>query len=149
MNTTVLKAGNALVIFLFTLACFGVTDAFVPKPPTFTSSYATSRSCLSAIKVTIRIVGRKNSEKWIEEGCDMYITRMRPSNIELATEWHQTNDALVKGVQSDWDKDVPVVLLDPKGKKSTSEKFSSNFYELAERGGSRLVYVIGGVRILH
>lgn len=127
----------------------------VPKPASAPSNrvpcHSSPRSIQSrlfAIKVTIRIVGRKNREQWIEDGCDMYLQRLKPANIDLATEWHKTNDALVKGVQSDWNKNVPVVLLDPKGKKCTSEKFSSDFYQLAERGGSRLAYVIGGVSFL-
>lgn len=118
----------------------GLTQQSVRDAP---SSFQT-KSWLSAIKVTIRIVGRKNSERWIEEGCDMYLKRLRPANVDLVTEWHKSNEALLKGVQSDWDKNVPVILLDPNGKKSSSEKFSSEFYRLVEQGGSRLVYVIGG-----
>jgi hypothetical protein len=78
----------------------------------------------------------------------MYRTRLRtPANVELTTEWHKTNEALVKGVESDWSRNVPVVLLDPKGKKHSSESFSSELYRLVEEGGSRLVYVIGGVSV--
>lgn len=100
---------------------------------------------LYGLKVTIRIVGRKGTEKWIEDGCEVYSTRLKPANIELNTEWHKSNEALVKGVQSDWSKNIKVVLLDPKGQKLTSESFTLDFYRLLEQGGSRLVYAIGGV----
>lgn len=104
-----------------------------------------SKTRLYGMRVTIRIVGRKGSEKWIEDGCNMYIQRLKPANIELNTEWHKSNDNLVKGVQADWSKNIPVVMLDPKGKRLSSESFSSDIYRLLEKGGSRLVYVIGGV----
>lgn len=139
-----------LLLFLLVLVVQGVA-AFVSVPGGLARlsvgeapSSSRTKGWLSAIKVTIRIVGRKNSERWIEDGCDMYLKRLKPANVDLVTEWHKSNEALIKGVQSDWDKNVPVVLLDPKGKKSSSEKFSSEFYRLAEQGGSRLVYVIGG-----
>eukprot|EP00977_Amphora_coffeiformis_P002843 scaffold528_cov165-Amphora_coffeaeformis.AAC.55 len=105
--------------------------------------FSSTRLC--GIKVTIRIVGRKGgSEKWVEDGCEMYVKRLKPANVDLVTEWHKSNELLIKGVESDWSKNFPVVLLDPKGKKFSSEKFSAEFYRLAEQGGSRLVYVIGG-----
>ena len=97
------------------------------------------------MKVSIRIVGRKGSEKWLEQGCDMYLQRLRAANIEVSTEWHKTDAALCKSVQADRDKQFAVVLLDPRGAKQTSESFSHGFYQLMEQGGSRLVYVIGGV----
>jgi hypothetical protein len=142
-----------VVVLLGILGALGATaGAFVPSPGVTTRSTHPSRrrtpSPLFGVKVTIRIVGRKGSEKWIEDGCEMYRTRLRtPANVELTTEWHKTNEALVKGVESDWNKNVPVVLLDPKGKKHSSESFSSEFYRLVEEGGSRLVYVIGGVSV--
>jgi len=56
---------------------------------------------LFGIKATIRIVGRKTSEKWIEDGCKMYETRLKPNNVDVQTEWCKTNDALIKNVKSD------------------------------------------------
>jgi Predicted SPOUT methyltransferase len=96
------------------------------------------------LKVNIRIVGRKQSEKWIEEGCEMYETRMRANGVSVETTWHKDNAALIKNVQADWTKQVPVVLLDPLGKSMTSETFTEKFYRWIEDGGSRLVLVIGG-----
>jgi len=100
---------------------------------------------LSAIKATIRIVGRRSSEKWIEQGCQMYETRLKPNNVDVSTEWCKSNDALIKNVKSDAHKSTtPVILLDPFGKEMSSEEFTSNFYQWVEQGGSRIVFVIGG-----
>ena len=97
------------------------------------------------LKVTIRIVGRKTSEQWLEDACDMYLQRLKPSGIEMETIWHKNDAALVKGVGTDYDKSAAtVVLLDPTGKTYTSETFADNIYKWLEEGGSRLVFVIGG-----
>lgn len=99
---------------------------------------------LYAMKVTIRIVGKKTGGfKWLDEACSMYQTRLKPG-IELETEFHKSDDALIKGVRGDYDKDNTVVLLDPKGKKYTSENLAEDIYKWFEMGGSRLVFVIGG-----
>jgi 23S rRNA (pseudouridine1915-N3)-methyltransferase len=102
-----------------------------------------------AIKVTIRIVGRRSGgEEWLEQACSMYEKRLKPNNIEMSTIWHKTNDALCKAVLNhEKDKTVSpvVVLLDPEcGKSCTSLQFAEQFYAWAQDGGSRLVFVIGG-----
>ena len=97
------------------------------------------------LKVNIRIVGRKSgSEAWLEDACEMYLTRLRPSGVEVETTWHKDNAQLVKGVESDSSKNNVVVLLDPLGKMQTSEQFSDALYEWLDRGGSRMSFVIGG-----
>lgn len=99
---------------------------------------------LFGIKATIRIVGRKTSEKWIEQGCYMYETRLRPNNVDVITEWYKDNSSLVKNVQKDAAKSVPIIMLDPFAKETTSEVFAERFFQWAEDGGSRVVFVIGG-----
>lgn len=97
-----------------------------------------------APQINIRMVGRASgSEQWLVDAYQMYQIRLRPNQIDVSTEWHKTNDQLVKGVQADRSKGTPVVLLDPQGAKCTSEKFASNIYEWLEVGGSRLTLVIG------
>jgi 23S rRNA (pseudouridine1915-N3)-methyltransferase len=97
------------------------------------------------MKINIRIVGRKSgSEKWLEEACAMYETRLRPSNVEVESTWHKDNQGLTKGVETDKSKGHTVVLLDPLGDIKTSETFSDDVYEWLDRGGSRLCFVIGG-----
>lgn len=96
------------------------------------------------MKVNIRIVGRKSSERWLEEGCEMYETRLRPTNVQVETTWHKDNLSLIKGVESDYSKGHSVILLDPLGSTKTSERFTDDMYEWLDRGGSRLSFVIGG-----
>lgn len=97
------------------------------------------------LKITILIVGRKQGgETWLDEACDMYLTRLKPSGLEVATEWHKNDATLVKNVRADYERNAPVVLLDPMGKSCTSEKLTDSMYRWLEEGGSRLVFVIGG-----
>eukprot|EP00980_Cylindrotheca_fusiformis_P016765 scaffold5048_cov121-Cylindrotheca_fusiformis.AAC.16 len=104
-----------------------------------------SSSIWMGMKVNIRIVGRKSgSEAWLDEACEMYLTRLRPSNVEVETTWHKDNPALAKGVDGDKNKGHTVVLLDPLGSTKTSERFSSDLYDWLDQGGSRLSFVIGG-----
>ena len=102
-------------------------------------------SLFMAMKVNIRIVGRKaGSEKWLEEACLMYETRLRPYNLEVETTWHKDNEALIRGVETDRSKGHSVVLLDPLGKVRSSEQLSEDIYKWLHQGGSRLSFVIGG-----
>lgn len=97
------------------------------------------------LDIKIRIVGRKNGcEQWLEDAYSMYETRLRPSNIGVETIWHKNDDELVKGVLADHEKGHTVVLLDPLGSTTTSERFSENMYRWLDEGGSRLAFVIGG-----
>ena len=102
-------------------------------------------------KITIRIVGRKQGgEEWLEEACDMYLQRLKPTGFEVNTEWYKNNDALLKvhheqsSSQASISKHVPIVLLDPTGIRCTSESFTDKIYQWLEEGGSRLVFVVGG-----
>jgi 23S rRNA (pseudouridine1915-N3)-methyltransferase len=102
-----------------------------------------------ARKVTIRIVGRKQGgEAWLEEACDMYLARLKPSGLEIATEWYKNDAALVKvhkeSLEGMASKFVPMVLLDPRGVRCSSETFTDHVYQWLEEGGSRLIFVIGG-----
>ena len=106
---------------------------------------ATRNSALyMGMKVNIRIVGRKSSEPWLEDGVEMYETRLQPSNLEIETTWHKDNVALMKGVTVDQNKNHKVICLDPTGQHMTSEQFCDNLYNWLEDGGSRLSFIIGG-----
>jgi len=102
------------------------------------------------LQVTIRIVGRKTSEPWLEEACDMYARRLQPSTLDVTTVWHKNDAALLKAVATDYDKRDTVVLLDPGSDSTTpammltSERLADKVYQWLEDGGSRLVFVIGG-----
>jgi hypothetical protein len=105
-------------------------------------------------KITIRIVGRKQgSEDWLEDACDMYLQRLKPTGFEVITEWYKNNEALLKihneqhattTSNHNSNKNIPIVLLDPNGIRCTSESFTDHIYEWLQIGGSRLVFVIGG-----
>jgi len=111
---------------------------------TSTSSSSSPSSLYMGMKVNIRIVGRKSSEPWLEEGCAMYETRLLPSNIQVETTWHKDNPSLIKGVEGDRTKGHSIVLLDPLGVTKTSERLSEDLYQWLDQGGSRLSFVIGG-----
>jgi 23S rRNA (pseudouridine1915-N3)-methyltransferase len=110
----------------------------------FTLKSFSSSSLHMAMKVNIRIVGRKSSESWLEEGVQMYETRLQPSNVDVETIWHKDDAALIRGVEMDQQKNHKVVCLDPKGQRATSEAFAQKLYDWLEEGGSRLSFVIGG-----
>jgi 23S rRNA (pseudouridine1915-N3)-methyltransferase len=145
------------LLLLFCVALWAGTDvaAFTStkfwSSPSSSSSLSLERrpdksrvSLYMGMKINIRIVGRKSSERWLEEGCEMYETRLRPSNVEVETTWHKDNPALIKGVEGDRSKGHSIVLLDPLGATKTSERFTEDMYECLDRGGSRLSFVIGG-----
>lgn len=120
--------------------CWGFVAARVRVPCTTTTE-------LFGMRVTIRIVGRKSGgEPWLEEACTMYRTRLKPSGIEIVTEWYKHDDALIKSVLQDYEKqkDLPIILLDPTGKTYSSEELATELYRMLEMGGSRVVFVIGG-----
>ena len=96
------------------------------------------------LEVKIRIVGRKNAEKWLDDGYAVYEKRLRPAGINVETTYHKNDQELIKGVKADKEKKHAVVLLDPRGRVLTSEKFSDDMYSWLDEGGSRLTFVIGG-----
>jgi len=104
----------------------------------------TKNTLYMGMKINIRIVGRKSSEPWLEEGTNMYEKRLRPSNVEVSTTWHKDNTALMKGIDMDRNKNHKVICLDPTGTQQTSEKFADRVYQWLDEGGSRLSFVIGG-----
>lgn len=147
------RSNVTLLLFLFSLilplgASFGSLQILKLRRSMNTCRLErkSSSSLLSmGMKVNIRIVGRKSgSEPWLDDACEMYLTRLRPSNVEVETSWHKDNKALTKNVDGDSAKGHTVVLLDPLGMTKTSEKFSDDLFEWLDRGGSRVSFVIGG-----
>ena len=99
---------------------------------------------LQAMEIKIRMVGKKNAEKWLDEGYDIYDKRLKPANINVETIYHKSDAELIKNVNADMAKNHAVVLLDPLGRTYTSEEFSDHMYKWIYDGGSRLSFVIGG-----
>jgi 23S rRNA (pseudouridine1915-N3)-methyltransferase len=99
------------------------------------------------LQIKIRMVGREKSgthDQWITSAIQMYTTRLQSAQLQVQTEWHKTDEALIKGVITDVQKGTSVVVLDPQGNLPTSEMFCNDMYQWLEQGGSRLVFVIGG-----
>ena len=145
--TRLLKMHGISIVQVVLVACTLVTVSPTFAPPILKTSQfvVPSRTILRAMKVNIRIVGKKTGgEKWLDEACSMYQSRLKTSGVEVSTEFHKSDSTLVKGVHGDYDKGHSVVMLDPRGEKYTSEELASSIYKWIEAGGSRLAFVIGG-----
>lgn len=91
------------------------------------------------------MVGKRKGESWLEQGCDMYASRLRSAGIDWETVVHKNDEALTQAVAGDTSRGHAVVLLDPVGKQyKNSESLASSVYDWLELGGSRLSLVIGG-----
>jgi len=127
--------------FIIAYRCDALSTIHRPRRPT-------NRRCATismGLEVKIRMVGRKNGgEKWLESAYSTYDTRLRPTNLNVSTQYHKNDVELVRGIEADEEKNHKVVLLDPLGKLCTSEIFSEDMYRWLEEGGSRLTFVIGG-----
>jgi len=89
------------------------------------------------IKIKIYSVG-KTHEPWLEEGLDMYATRLSPwAQIEFI--WLKDLAHLEKALQNEKN----IILLDPIGHQMDSLGFADWFYKEVERLGSRISFVIG------
>lgn len=122
-----------------------VVTSILLNQPRQSHHYSSTR--LSLMKATIRIVGRKPSDgssAWLEQGVAMYTQRLARV-LTLSTAWTKSNEALLPQIQADADKGHTIVVLDPTvGTQYSSEQFADHFYRWMERGGSRVVFVIGG-----
>ena len=106
--------------------------------------HRSSLTITMGLEVKIRMVGRKSGgEKWLESAYSTYDTRLKSTNLKVTTQYHKNDAELIKNVEADESKAHTIVLLDPLGNMSTSEKFSDNMYKWLEDGGSRLTFVIG------
>lgn len=94
---------------------------------------------LMVSRVVILSVG-KTKEKWLNEACEEYVTRLRPHSIDLECVWVKDDAAL----SAEAAKSGVVLVLDERGAAVTSEDFSTLLYDQLEAGGSRVSFVIGG-----
>jgi len=103
------------------------------------------------MKVDFLVVG-KNSEKFAEEGMEMYLERLAhylkatvtvvpsASSAERKKTLKNEGEAVLKKITS---RDV-VVLLDERGKEMTSLQLAGFLNQAMVNGTPRLVFVIGG-----
>lgn len=89
------------------------------------------------IRLKILSVG-KTHEPWLEEGLEMYATRMSPwATVEFL--WFKDLAQMEKALAAE----KFVVILDPQGQQSDSVAFADWFFKEVERAGSRLAFAIG------
>lgn len=90
------------------------------------------------IKIRILSVG-KNKETWLEEALHEYAKRLTGQAI-FEYLWAKDDKQLQKLISLE----KRIICLDPQGQELTSEKFSHHFFQEVEKGGSTIVFVIGG-----
>lgn len=142
-TSVVMRLLRLLCVFVLATA-FAVAQGFrsIVMVPT---THRRRLGRLSAYRATIRMVGRKQNDSWITDGCGMYEKRLRSAGWDIDTVYHKTDAVLEQGVATDVSKRIPIVLLDiEEGKSYTSESFASSLYNWIEEGGSRVSFVIGG-----
>ena len=90
------------------------------------------------IKIKFLSVG-KTKEVWLEEGIEEYIKRLSAS-VSFEFVWFKDESLLESAIR----KEKQTILLDPHGKAMDSLDFTDFLFQEIEKGGSRLVFAIGG-----
>lgn len=90
------------------------------------------------LKLKIISVGRMK-EEWLKDAFNDYIKRLQPY-VHIENIWAKDNAQLIEWTQ----KEKDYLCLDPSGRLFTSENLSAFFIQQWEKGGSRLIIVIGG-----
>ena len=90
----------------------------------------------------------KLKEKFLQEGCDEYLKRLKPyaqvSVVELKEDGRDDVEKEGKSILEKIEGKDYVISLDLKGEMLSSEKISQKIDELALKGISNLTFVIGG-----
>lgn len=99
------------------------------------------------LKITVIAVG-KLKEKFWKEACNEYSKRMGAyanfSIKELADSNAEREASLIEGALDSMGPGAHIVLLDIRGKETSSEGLAFKLDDLAVRGVSHVVFVIGG-----
>ena len=99
------------------------------------------------MQINIVCIG-KLKEKFLQEGCDEYLKRLKPyAQVSVVEHKEDGRDDMEKEGKSILDKiggKDYVISLDLKGEMLSSEKMSQKIDELALKGISNLTFVIGG-----
>lgn len=90
------------------------------------------------LKLKLLSVG-KTKEKWLDEGFQEYIKRLK-SSVQIECLWAKDSSQLLEWAH----KENSYVCLDPAGRLFTSEEFSYFLCQQWEKEGSRLTLIIGG-----
>lgn len=106
------------------------------------------------MEIVLRVMG-KTSEKYLREGMDVYIKRMKryvkfsiqeiPDLKGMKSKSPQEqNSAEGEYILKDIQSSDFVVLLDENGDQFTSRKFSAQIQKWMNAGPSRIVFLVGG-----
>ena len=89
-------------------------------------------------KIKILTIG-KSKKPWLQDAIEEYEKRLSPN---MTFEWIfvKTLEKLFSIAQ----KEPFIISLDPKGMLLNSKEFSKKIYDLLEKKGSRLTFIIGG-----
>ena len=90
------------------------------------------------IRIKLMSVG-KTKEAWLEEAIEEYQKRLS-GQVNFEFLWYKDDQLLSDAIV----KEKGVVLLDPEGKSFDSLAFADFMFRQVEKGGSRLVFAIGG-----
>lgn len=90
------------------------------------------------LKLKILSIG-KTKEKWLEEGFQEYVKRLKPT-VTIECLWAKDNTQLLEWAQ----KETFYLCLDPAGQSFTSDQFSNFIFQKWEKEKTRLTFIIGG-----
>ncbi len=106
------------------------------------------------MKVTLICIG-KTDDKYIQEGCEVYIKRLQHyfktevsiipdlKNVhKMDTQERKKKEGQL--ILKQIEKSDTVILLDEKGKEFTSRQFAQDIQKKMNSGAKRVVFVIGG-----
>jgi len=90
------------------------------------------------IHIKVLLVG-KTKEAWLEEALYEYMKRLSPY-IQFEFPIFKDEETLERALE----KEKHVILLDPEGKRMTSEMFADWLFSEIEKGASHVSFAIGG-----
>jgi 23S rRNA (pseudouridine1915-N3)-methyltransferase len=94
----------------------------------------------------------KTTEKWIEEGCQEYLQRLKkyinvecviipaPSAASIELQKHKEFKLILEKVTA---KDA-IILLDEKGKEYSSSELATGLNKMMQSGKSSVTFIVGG-----
>ena len=106
------------------------------------------------MKVTLICIG-KTDDKYIQEGCDVYIKRLQhyfKTEVSIIPDLKNVHKMDIQErkkkegqlILKQLEKSDSVILLDEKGKEFSSRTFAQDLQKKMNSGTKRIVFVIGG-----
>ena len=96
------------------------------------------------LTITIFAVGKLKESFW-KDACAEYLKRLGGyAKVTVREIPDSTKEREAQAIQAALPQNAPVLLLDIKGKGTSSEQFSQKIDDYALRGASQLYFIIGG-----